>query len=246
MTFTQKLDYFMSQRGITRGGLSRDTGIPYTTIVGFYEKGYENIKLSNLKRLAAYFGVSIEYLCDDGADPSDSVDSEMFARRYGSLSEKGRSIVDGVITGLLDMEAPEEEEEKLEYIREYVTPAAAGYASPAEGEDYVMVPREASVPREADFAVRISGDSMEPFIEDGQRVYVSRTNELVPGDVGIFFADGDMKCKQYSEDNYGNIYLFSLNRARSDADMTILASSGVTVFCFGKVLLKKRPPLPQI
>jgi phage repressor protein C with HTH and peptisase S24 domain len=132
------------------------------------------------------------------------------------------------------------------YIREYLTPAAAGYASPAMGEDYVLIPKDSNVPREADFAVKISGDSMEPYIADGSRVYVKRTNELDDGDVGVFFVNGDMKCKQYCEDNFGNIYLLSLNRERSDADTVVSASSGVTVFCFGKVLLQKRPPLPGV
>ena len=248
MTFTQKLDHLMSQRGMSRGALSRATGIPYTTIVSFYEKGYENIKLSNVKKLASFFEVPLEYLCDDTADFPDFDTENEFAKRYAALSERGRSIVDGVIEGLLDLEAPEEEEPEIaepEFIREYVTPAAAGYASPAEGEDYVLIPRDTSVPQKADFAVRIAGDSMEPLIPDGSRVYVERTNELIPGDVGIFFADGDMKCKQFTQDSFGNIYLLSLNRERADADTVITASSGVTVFCFGKVLLKKRPLLPE-
>ena len=86
---------------------------------------------------------------------------------------------------------------------------------------------------------------MEPFIHDGARVYVSRTNELAAGDVGIFFVDGDMKCKQFFRDDAGNIRLLSLNRACRDADMYIPASSGITVFCFGRVLLERRPPQPK-
>jgi len=54
-----------------------------------------------------------------------------------------------------------------------------------------------------------------------------------------------MKCKQYCQDYLGNVYLFSLNRARKDADVTISASSGITICCFGKVLLKGKIPLPQ-
>ena len=54
-----------------------------------------------------------------------------------------------------------------------------------------------------------------------------------------------MKCKQYCEDTEGNIYLFSLNRARKDADSVISASSGITVFCFGRVLMPRRVPLPR-
>ena len=250
MLLTEKLDALMAARGMTRGKLASETGIPYNTIVGLYTKGYSRAKLSTLKGLAEYFGISLDLLCDDGADLDSGRGPEEgseIAGKYLSLSARGRRVADSVIDGLLEMEAPETPELKVvEYIREYVTPAAAGIASPALGEDYILIPREADVPSAADFAVRISGNSMEPVIADGSRVYVSRTTELSDGDVGIFFVDGDMKCKQYCEDNYGNIYLFSINRARKDADMTILASSGITVFCFGKVLLPRRPALPRL
>ena len=123
----------------------------------------------------------------------------------------------------------------------YLTPAAAGYTSPALGEDYEEYPVSADCT--ADFAVRIDGDSMEPVIRDGSVVMVQRS-PIENGDVGIFFIDGDMKCKQYCRDSYGNVYLFSINRARSDADVHVLSGSGLTLCCFGKVLLGRRPPLP--
>ena len=41
-------------------------------------------------------------------------------------------------------------------------------------------------------------------------------------------------------------YLFSANRDRSDADVTVPASSGITLMCFGKVLLDKSIPLPEM
>ncbi|OUM86678.1 MAG: hypothetical protein BAA01_11785 [Bacillus thermozeamaize] len=66
--FTEKLDLLMKERGLTRMALSRESGIPYTTIVNFYEKGTENIKLSTLRKLADFFGVSIDYLADDDYD----------------------------------------------------------------------------------------------------------------------------------------------------------------------------------
>ena len=245
MKLTDKLDTLMQERGITRGGLARMTGIPYTTIVGFYEKGCENIKLSNLRRLADFFCVSIEYLTNED-DESDDFAPYRMAKKYAALSQPSRKIVDGVVDGLMELESdPEERIIEISYIREYLTPAAAGYASPALGEDYVLVPKNESVPKDADFAVRIAGDSMEPYIADGSSVYVRRTNDLEPGDVGIFFVDGDMKCKQYCEDSFGNVYLFSLNRERADADVFVSESSGIYVYCFGKVLLPKRPPLPK-
>lgn len=250
MNFTEKLDKLMAEKGITRGGLADRTKIPYNTIVGFYTKGYKNIKLSNLKKIADFFNVPLDILANDELSLEDrerDEEIETISEKYAALSSRGKELVDTMIDGILGLETPKTNTaKKIEFIREYTTPAAAGYASPAEGEDFNLIERDESVPSSADFAVKISGDSMEPYIKDGSRVYVSRTNELSDGDVGIFFVDGDMKCKQYCEDSFGNIYLLSINRKRSDADMEIKSSSGITVFCFGKVIMDKRVPLPVL
>ncbi|MCQ2549441.1 MAG: helix-turn-helix transcriptional regulator [Lachnospiraceae bacterium] len=65
MGFTDKLDLLMSKKHITKAELARESGIPYTTIDGFYKKGSDNVKLSTLKKLCAYFGCTLDYLADD-------------------------------------------------------------------------------------------------------------------------------------------------------------------------------------
>ena len=90
--------------------------------------------------------------------------------------------------------------------------------------------------------MRIQGDSMAPYIADGELVYVNR-DPLREGDVGIFCVDGDILCKQYYKDPLGTVYLFSLNRARADADVVMTAGSGRTLACFGRVIFHA-PPLP--
>jgi hypothetical protein len=54
-----------------------------------------------------------------------------------------------------------------------------------------------------------------------------------------------MFCKQYYCDTAGIVYLFSLNRRRADADMVFYKDSGRNLFCFGRVLLPVRLPLPK-
>lgn len=130
------------------------------------------------------------------------------------------------------------------YIRHYLTPAAAGYAAPIEGEDYELIPVTNSVPARADFCIDISGDSMAPYIEDGQRVYVQRDATLEPFDVGVFFVDGDVLCKQYCVDHMGTLYLLSANKKREDANRIITRESASTVVCFGKVILPRKLPRP--
>ena len=65
MSFTDKLDALMAEKGINKSTLSKESGIPYTTIAGFYTKGTDNVKLSTLRKLSSYLGCSIDYLADD-------------------------------------------------------------------------------------------------------------------------------------------------------------------------------------
>ncbi len=130
------------------------------------------------------------------------------------------------------------------YIRYYRTAAAAGYAAPVEGEDYELIPCGADVPARADFCIDIVGDSMEPWISDGQRVYVQRDTSLDDYDAGVFFVDGDVYCKQWCVDYVGTVHLLSANPAREDASLHIPRDSGRTVVFFGKVLLDRRLPPP--
>ena len=65
MGFTDKLDLLMNEKNINKAELARESGVPYTTIDGFYKKGADNVKLSTLKKLCAYFNCSLDYLTDD-------------------------------------------------------------------------------------------------------------------------------------------------------------------------------------
>ena len=136
------------------------------------------------------------------------------------------------------------DEEEARVIPLYYTPAAAGLASPAFGEDFEYLEVGGEVPAFADFAVKIDGDSMEPYIMDGSIVYVNH-DPMANGDIGIFYCDGDILCKQYAKDEEGNVDLISLNRDREDADRFIDADSGLAFTCLGRVIMRHSVRLPE-
>ena len=70
MGLTDKLDLLMKERNINKADLARESGVPYTTIDGFYKKGSENAKLSTLKKLCTYFNCTLDYLADDAVNDS--------------------------------------------------------------------------------------------------------------------------------------------------------------------------------
>ena len=117
----------------------------------------------------------------------------------------------------------------------YHTLAAVGCVSAVPREDFDEISVTEQVPQTAEFAVRISGDAMAPYLEDGAVAYVSRT-PLREGDVGIFSVNGKVLCRQYDRDDSGTVYLFSLNRRRADGDVTLPAAEAGTLICFGRVL----------
>ncbi len=65
MDFLEKLDDLMKQNNLNKSRLSKACDIPYTTIDGWYKKGYEGLKLSTLRKLARYFGTTLDFWAGD-------------------------------------------------------------------------------------------------------------------------------------------------------------------------------------
>lgn len=65
MDFLEKLDFLMDKYSLNKSTLSKSCNIPYTTIDGWYKRGYEGLKLPTLKKLSNYFGTSLDYWADD-------------------------------------------------------------------------------------------------------------------------------------------------------------------------------------
>jgi len=185
-------------------------------------------------------------LPENEKSPALSSEAVKLAQEYDVLDETWRR----TIRSLFDLAkakgaAPELPAPGPGRIRHYLTPAAAGYAAPIEGEDYELIDRTPDIPADADFCIDISGDSMEPYIKDGSRVYVQRGDVEEMRDAGVFYVDGDVFVKQWCVDMIGTLHLLSANPKREDANIQIFKDSGRNVVCFGRVILKKKLPEPK-
>ena len=250
MSFGQRLRERRKELGYSQGELAEKLGVSLSAVSN-YENGQNAMREDVLLRVFDVLKIEPNYLYQDaftGQAFTCSIEEESLVRTYRSLRSTGKQTLQAVATGLAatqaEYEAERGPEEDVRQIPLYRSPAAAGYAAPVFGEDFDYIPVSGEVPPGADFAVRIQGDSMEPVIRDGSVVYVNR-DPLSSGDVGIFCVDGDMLCKQYVRDKLGMVYLFSLNRARADADVVLPRDSGRTMVCFGRVLLPARPKIPR-
>lgn len=245
MNFAQRCRERREELGISRQQLSELLGVSLSAVSN-YETGVSFPKEEILLRLFDALRTDPNTLFQDSfrhGGTALSRSERALIARYRTLSPLGRESLRSVADTLCDYQSElgrDRGEGEKRVIPLYRSGAAAGYAAPVFEEDFDYLTVEDDVPQAAEFAVRIQGDSMEPFIADGDVVYVNR-DPLGIGDVGIFWVDGDMLCKQYYKDSAGVVYLFSLNRARADADVVLTADSGRRLACFGRVLMH---PLP--
>lgn len=259
-----RIKYAREMRGLTMAELADKVGVNKSTVKRYEDALIANPKLPALQSIALALGVSPAWLLcrsedifpvaetpalplelhDIVAELNDSGVTELLDYGRYLYSKEEFRLAEGESRNFYPLPKPDAPKSEIRYIRHYLTPAAAGYASPIEGEDYELIPVTENVPPRADFCISISGDSMAPYIEDGSVVFVQRDASLEAFDVGVFFVDGDVLCKQYCTDSFGTLYLLSANPKREDANRIIPRSSDSTVVCFGKVLLKRKLPKP--
>lgn len=65
MDFLDKLNVLMKTKNLNKSTLSKLSGIPYTTIDGWYKKGYESMKLSTLRKLSVFFNTTLDFWAND-------------------------------------------------------------------------------------------------------------------------------------------------------------------------------------
>lgn len=236
--------------GLTLAQIADRMGVAEATVQRWESGNIKTVRQDKLGRLAEILGVTPAVLMGwDEASPGAVSAGEDGGRTIpfdlleidARLNEQGHA--EWVNYGSFLAEQPDYQRPagtRRSTIRHYLVPAAAGYASPVDGEDYELIELD-NVPPGADFCVTVDGDSMEPYIKDGSLVFVKRNADLSDFDVGVFYLDGDVLIKQAVTDSFRNVYLLSANPLREDANRTIRHDCDSALVCFGKVLINKLP-----
>ena len=106
--------------------------------------------------------------------------------------------------------------------------AGVGVFLDSPGTDEIIIPDNERT-RDADYALRISGNSMEPKYHDGDVLLVANSDSVEVGELGIFVLDGNGYFKIYGGDR-----LVSMNRSYGD----ILLKDFENISCVGRVVGK--------
>ena len=225
--FLDTLNALMDRRGLTKSALAKESGIPYTTIDGWYKRGADDIRLSTLRRLANFFGVTIDELL--GRDPLPAVPQvnaitsaeRSYLSKVRALDDSGRVLVKMVIDHEHERcSAPAEEAVPADDDSNVVNltglfphlglasagPGALAQDAPVDWEQRSHAPRGATA------TMTIKGHSMEPLYHDGDLIWVDTTRPAEEGEIGVFAVDGQTYCKRLRYVN-GRAVLESINPA---------------------------------
>jgi phage repressor protein C with HTH and peptisase S24 domain len=196
------------------------------TSVSNWEKNFSEPTSSMLMAVCRVLGITDLYGEYYGVNPDNPL---------SELNEEGKEKVLEYISLLVDSGKYTPEKVTVipftRMIKLFDIPASAGTGSILDGENFTELEVGEEVPADADFGIRISGDSMEPRFINGQIVWIKQQDALLNGEIGIFYLDGNAYCKKLKDDEDG-LYLISLNSKYNPIPVTDNNSFKV----FGKVV----------
>lgn len=152
------LKNIMEEQGVSTAELARRLGISPQTLYSMVKRDNQKVDFDLMVRICAELEVPVERFCDGISLPKlPSLREWQLLGRYRRMDDKGRELMELVMEHELsrceDTADNKAASVETKIIPLYMTPAAAGYASPAAGEDYEEYEIEAGNP--ADFAVTV-------------------------------------------------------------------------------------------
>lgn len=192
MVFIERLNSLCKEKGISKRKLEQDAGLG-TGATSKWSKFMPN--QTSLKKVADYFGVSVDYLLGDSDEPlSDQMILNLKRRRESQYCEglKETKSIQIPVLGKVVAGIPMEAVENI--------------------LDFEDIPEEMSYLGQF-YGLKIVGHSMEPRILEGDVVIVRKQEDAESGDLVIVLVNGDSAtCKKLIKNKDG-ITLQSFNPA---------------------------------
>lgn len=215
----ETLKTLRDEKGLTLKQMGEILGVSHMTYQR-YEKNDTDVSTDMLTKLADFYGVSADYLLGRteikamaGTSPAEQLDvtaaEQEIIRRYTEFPEEVRLLLLETIRKLVGLpDAPEDLRPVIVFTRCHRMKASAGMGYDLDNEDEWRDIRIYDCPEayQADFAVEVDGDSMEPDYHDGDIVFVKQSDDVPVGAVGLFVHDGRGYIKERGEK-----YLISRN-----------------------------------
>ncbi len=232
MTREEFIKDLIKKQGKNIKEFANGINMPYTTLQSILSGSVGGASLDNANKICDGLGISLNTLqtCNAQDDIALSKREKNLVYAYRE-NESMQSAVDR----LLGIEKSTVNKynwggsEKIVYfpVPYYTTAVSAGTGNFLDDDSYETMHLVNEPPRGTDFILRVSGDSMEPTYCDGDKIFVSSSNNIDIGDIGIFVVNGDVYIKEM-----GGNSLVSHNENYADIEF----DEYTDVRCLGKVL----------
>lgn len=238
MSLATRLKQRREELGMTQTQLAKILGITKGA-VGNYETQVSSPKAEILRKLFTVLQCDANYLFQDDFPVSEDTatseseiklnrEEEQHLNQYRQLDRHGREVVSFLLEKEWQRAKRAKEEQKLIRLDFYELPVSAGFGESLSGEykTFLELPAE-KVPSGTDFVLRVSGDSMNPTLENGDIVFISSTPSVELGEIGVFVLNGEGFVKELGKNR-----LVSHNSRYPFIPLT----EGDSLYCMGRVL----------
>lgn len=207
MALADNLKQARTRKGLKQEELAKLVG-KSKNVISNWERGDNKPDADTLFELCDILNVDANYLLgwEDNQNLSLSIQEQDHIKKYRSLDSLDKKAIDV----LLDTLSKRQSEQATEFIQlesPILLPYYGRIVSAGTGQ-YVfddippeMIEVESNhINMQADFAVGVNGDSMEPTYKDRDVLLIKKQPSVNIGEIGIFMIDGEAFVKEFAGD----------------------------------------------
>lgn len=226
MSLENHLKEMIIQKAGNLKEFSRVANIPYTTVRSILERGVMNAKTQNILDMCDALGITPEILLEmDNGIVSDIVNT------VNQLNPHRQTKVYNFATDQLNEQRVEETPAIYHTVQVYSLLSAGTGIVDLDPTDTTEIELNGHVPPH-DLAFEVRGDSMEPVFENGEIVFVKKTQDIHNGQIIAVQINEEAFIKKVYITN-DHMRLVSLNKEYED----IIANENDDIRIVGKVLI---------
>lgn len=238
--FSKKLKDLRLKAGYSQKEVYEHFRIPQSTFSS-WEVGKSEPPGDMLVKLCEFYKCDMINDLSDGRNDNITYLEWNIIEKYRQLDSHGKEMVDFTLLKEWERSTADQKQKDNSALQTSVSADSARIinyyyrlASAGTGQIVFDMPptKRIAIPnipeyKRVDYAIGVNGNSMEPVYHDGDTLLVEMTDEIDPGDIGIFLVDNESYVKKLGDGN-----LISLNPEYHDIPLTEES------LCMGRVVSK--------
>ncbi|MYL57400.1 helix-turn-helix domain-containing protein [Virgibacillus halodenitrificans] len=192
----ERLNQAMKDKGYNAMSLSKESGVPYTTIRSMIERDLKNASIDNVIKVCKVLGITTNYLIEENSYLTEDKEVPTVAESEVNYHTSNSKTVSLPIYG----------------------DVAAGMLTKLEGVtlnevNHICFPKSLLGKYESSnnlFALSVNGESMNKLLPN-HSIIVNKPTDIMSlknGDIVVYSHDGDYSLKRFERDDEDRVFVF--------------------------------------